>query len=183
MGASVAARRISAHAGGGIGLRRDTRKDQSHGYYRISDEARRRPLRAQTLSIRAEIAIVPVTDKVSPNQPDYRVVSQGIEIGAGWVRKGQMSGKDYVSLSIAAPSSAPRRSTPTSVAPPGSPTRTSTPSSGARKTEPASSPLAPQAARGALFHFLLPQPPTHPPRRLARGNRLSRLLSLLKHDC
>ena len=37
----------------------------------------------RTLSIRAEIAIVPVTDKASPNQPDYRVVSQGIEIGAG----------------------------------------------------------------------------------------------------
>ena len=34
----------------------------------------------RTLSIRAEIAIVPVTDKASPNQPDYRVVSQGIEI-------------------------------------------------------------------------------------------------------
>jgi uncharacterized protein (DUF736 family) len=57
----------------------------------------------RTLSIHAEIALVPVTDKASPNQPDYRVVSQGIEIGAGWVRKGQMSGKDYVSLSIAAP--------------------------------------------------------------------------------
>ena len=57
----------------------------------------------RTLSIRAEVAILPVTDKVSPNQPDYRVLSQGIEIGAGWVRKGQSSGKDYVSLSIAAP--------------------------------------------------------------------------------
>jgi uncharacterized protein (DUF736 family) len=55
------------------------------------------------LSIRAEIAIVPVGDKASPNQPDYRVMSQGIEIGAGWVRKGQTSGKEYVSLSIAAP--------------------------------------------------------------------------------
>ena len=39
----------------------------------------------------------------SPNQPDYGVMSQGIEIGAGWVRKGQTSSKDYVSLSIAAP--------------------------------------------------------------------------------
>ena len=57
----------------------------------------------RTLSIRTEIAILPVSEKLSPNQPDYRVVSQGTEIGAGWVRKGQTSGKDYVSLSIAAP--------------------------------------------------------------------------------
>ena len=57
----------------------------------------------RTLSIRADVTIVPVADKVSANQPDYRVLSQGIEIGAGWVRKGQASGKDYVSLAIAAP--------------------------------------------------------------------------------
>ena len=35
----------------------------------------------KTLSVRAEIAIVPVGDKSSPTQPDYRVLSQGIEIG------------------------------------------------------------------------------------------------------
>jgi uncharacterized protein (DUF736 family) len=57
----------------------------------------------RTLSTRAEISILPVTDKASPNQPDYRVIAQGIEIGAGWLRMGQTSGKEYVSLSIAAP--------------------------------------------------------------------------------
>jgi uncharacterized protein (DUF736 family) len=57
----------------------------------------------KTLSTRAEIVILPVTDKSSPNQPDYRVMAQGIEIGAGWLRMGQTSGKEYVSLSIAAP--------------------------------------------------------------------------------
>jgi len=57
----------------------------------------------RTLTIRADIAILPVADKASPNQPDYRVLSQGIEIGAGWLRKGQTSGKEYVSLSISAP--------------------------------------------------------------------------------
>jgi uncharacterized protein (DUF736 family) len=57
----------------------------------------------RTLSIRAEIAILPVSDKSAPNQPDFRVMSQGIEIGAGWIRKGQASGKDYVALSLAAP--------------------------------------------------------------------------------
>jgi uncharacterized protein (DUF736 family) len=57
----------------------------------------------RTLTIRADIAILPVADKAAPNQPDYRVLSQGIEIGAGWLRKGQTSGKEYVSLSISAP--------------------------------------------------------------------------------
>jgi uncharacterized protein (DUF736 family) len=33
----------------------------------------------------------------------YRVLSQGIEIGAGWLRTGQTSGKEYVALSMAAP--------------------------------------------------------------------------------
>ncbi len=57
----------------------------------------------RTLSIRAEIVIVPVTNKSSDTQPDFRVMSQGIEIGAGWQRTGQSSGKPYVSLSVAAP--------------------------------------------------------------------------------
>ncbi len=57
----------------------------------------------RTLSVRAEIVILPVTDKSASSQPDYRVLSQGIEIGAGWIRTGQISGKEYVALSIAAP--------------------------------------------------------------------------------
>ena len=57
----------------------------------------------RTLSVRADIVILPTGDKSAPNQPDYRVLSQGIEIGAGWIRTGQISGKEYVALSIAAP--------------------------------------------------------------------------------
>lgn len=57
----------------------------------------------KTLTIRAEIAILPVSDKSTPNQPDFRVLAQGVEIGAGWLRKGQTSGKEYVALSLAAP--------------------------------------------------------------------------------
>ena len=57
----------------------------------------------RTLSIRADIAILPVADKTSDNQPDFRVMSRDIEIGAGWLRTGQASGKPYVSLSVAAP--------------------------------------------------------------------------------
>jgi uncharacterized protein (DUF736 family) len=57
----------------------------------------------RTLSVRADIVIIPVGEKSAESQPDYRVLSQGVEIGAAWLRRGQMSGKEYVSLSISAP--------------------------------------------------------------------------------
>jgi uncharacterized protein (DUF736 family) len=63
----------------------------------------------RTLSLRAEIEIVPNTGKASDAQPDYRVRADGDEIGAGWVRRGESSGRDYVSLSLAAPEFGPRR--------------------------------------------------------------------------
>ena len=37
-------------------------------------------------------------------QPDYRVYSQAVEIGAGWIKKGKTLGEEYVSLSLADPS-------------------------------------------------------------------------------
>jgi uncharacterized protein (DUF736 family) len=63
----------------------------------------------RTLSIRAEIEIVPNTRKTGDTQPDYRVSTGGVDVGAGWVRRGEMSGKDDVSLSLAAPEFGPRR--------------------------------------------------------------------------
>ena len=57
----------------------------------------------RTVSIKAEIDILPNIQKNADSQPDFRVITQGIEIGAGWVRTGQNSGKEYVSLSISAP--------------------------------------------------------------------------------
>jgi uncharacterized protein (DUF736 family) len=63
----------------------------------------------KTLSIRAEIEIVANAAKTSDVQPDYRVLSDGIEIGAGWLRRSETSGRDYVSLSLAAPEFGPRR--------------------------------------------------------------------------
>jgi len=63
----------------------------------------------KTLSIRAEISIVTNARKTSDAQPDYRVLSGDIEIGAGWNRRSETSGKDYVSLSLAAPEFGPRR--------------------------------------------------------------------------
>lgn len=63
----------------------------------------------KTLSISAEIAIVANRSKSSDVQPDYRVLSDGVEIGAGWNRRSESSGRDYVSLSLAAPEFGPRR--------------------------------------------------------------------------
>ncbi len=63
----------------------------------------------RTLTIRTDIAIVPNSSKSGDTQPDYRVLADGVEVGAGWVRRGEMSGKDYVSLSLAAPEFGPRR--------------------------------------------------------------------------
>ena len=63
----------------------------------------------RTLSIRADIMIVPNSRKTGENQPDYRVKSGGVEVGAGWLRRSETSGNDYVSLSLAAPEFGPRR--------------------------------------------------------------------------
>lgn len=63
----------------------------------------------RTLSIFAEIEIVPNTAKSTDSQPDFRVMTQGVEVGAGWVRTGEQSGKEYVSLSLAAPEFGPRK--------------------------------------------------------------------------
>ncbi|MFZ0852671.1 MAG: DUF736 family protein [Hyphomicrobiaceae bacterium] len=58
------------------------------------ERGHQQPSRRLAGAVRAEITIPPVGDKASPNHPDYRVVSQGTEIGAGWIRTGQTSGKE-----------------------------------------------------------------------------------------
>lgn len=63
----------------------------------------------KTLSIRADIEVVPNGHKTNDAQPDYRVLAGGVEVGAGWMRRGEASGRDYVSLSLAAPEFGPRR--------------------------------------------------------------------------
>ena len=63
----------------------------------------------KTLSIRAAIEIRTNRSKSGDVQPDYRVYSEGVEIGAGWVRIGEASGKPFVSLTLAAPEFGPRR--------------------------------------------------------------------------
>lgn len=63
----------------------------------------------KTLSIRAEITITANTRKTNDAQPDYRVHSGDVEIGAAWNRRSESSGNSYVSLSLAAPEFGPRR--------------------------------------------------------------------------
>jgi uncharacterized protein (DUF736 family) len=63
----------------------------------------------KTLSIRAEIDLVLNASKSADNQPDFRVLTQGVEIGAAWIKTGESSGKEYVSLSLAAPEFGPRK--------------------------------------------------------------------------
>jgi uncharacterized protein (DUF736 family) len=56
-----------------------------------------------TISITAPIAIIPNKGKKTDMQPDFRVLSGKVEVGAGWKRISDTSGKDYVSLSLATP--------------------------------------------------------------------------------
>jgi uncharacterized protein (DUF736 family) len=74
---------------------------------RTSDDTFKGQLK--TLSIRADITIVANARKTGDTQPDYRVIADGVEIGAGWSRRSEASGRDYVSLSLAAPEFGPRR--------------------------------------------------------------------------
>ncbi len=58
----------------------------------------------KTLSFKAPIDILTNSNKNGDKQPDYRVYSGAVEIGAGWIKTGQTSGEDYISLSLADPS-------------------------------------------------------------------------------
>ena len=56
----------------------------------------------KTLSVNAEIAIIPNRSKTG-DQPDYRVLSKGVELGGGWIRTGEVSQREYVRLAMSAP--------------------------------------------------------------------------------
>ncbi len=60
-----------------------------------------------TLSIRQNINFVK-KKKANENQPDFIIMANDIEIGAAWIKKAISSGKDYISLSLAAPEFGPR---------------------------------------------------------------------------
>lgn len=56
----------------------------------------------KTLSVNAEIAILPNRGKTG-DQPDYRILSNGVELGGGWVRTGEVSCREYIRLAMSAP--------------------------------------------------------------------------------
>lgn len=56
----------------------------------------------RTLSVSADIAIIPNRGKTG-DQPDYRVMASGVELGGGWIRTGEVSQREYIRLSMSAP--------------------------------------------------------------------------------
>jgi uncharacterized protein (DUF736 family) len=60
-----------------------------------------------TLSVRAEIRIVPNRAKTG-DQPAYRVLAGAVELGGGWIRTGEVSGREYVRVAMSAPELGPR---------------------------------------------------------------------------
>lgn len=62
----------------------------------------------KTLRLDAEIDIIPIRDKPAASFPDYRIMSSGVELGAGWLNRGQFSGNEYVSLTFSHPDIGPR---------------------------------------------------------------------------
>jgi uncharacterized protein (DUF736 family) len=63
----------------------------------------------RTISIRVPIEIRPNPSKSGEVQPDFRVYSDEVEVGAAWLRVGAASGRPYVSLALATPEFGPRR--------------------------------------------------------------------------
>ncbi|MBR0915390.1 DUF736 domain-containing protein [Bradyrhizobium japonicum] len=55
------------------------------------------------LPVYADIDIVPNRDKSGDSSPDFRIFTQGIEVGSGRILTGESRGTEYVSLSVAAP--------------------------------------------------------------------------------
>lgn len=56
----------------------------------------------QTLSVSTDIQLSPNRGKVG-EQPDYKVRAGSVDIGGGWIRTGEVSGREYVRLTIAHP--------------------------------------------------------------------------------
>jgi len=57
----------------------------------------------RTLNISTKAAIRPVA-KESERSPDYRVATNGVELGAGWSKAAKETGAEYVSIKLDDPS-------------------------------------------------------------------------------
>ncbi len=63
------------------------------------------------MNLTAPIRIEKNGEKSVEGQPDFRIFAgeTSTEIGGGWLRKAKMSGREYVSLTLADPQIGPRR--------------------------------------------------------------------------
>ena len=58
----------------------------------------------------SRINIVSNDNKENEKQPDFRIVdARGPELGGGWFKTGEVSGKEYISLTFAHPTLGPRK--------------------------------------------------------------------------
>ncbi len=72
-----------------------------------ADGFRASGLRAR--SVRAEGEVIPSRSKGGAEPTDCGALSWPVELGAGWIKTGEQSGKDYVPLGLAAPKLGPWR--------------------------------------------------------------------------
>jgi uncharacterized protein (DUF736 family) len=59
--------------------------------------------RVRTLTLNAEVTILPADDTDAENAPDHRIFADGLEVGAAWDRTGERAGA-YLSVTIDDPS-------------------------------------------------------------------------------
>ena len=57
-----------------------------------------------TLMFQARVRIAPNDRKKADSQPDYRVYAGNAEIGAGWTKTSQQTGRPYISVKLDDPS-------------------------------------------------------------------------------
>jgi uncharacterized protein (DUF736 family) len=57
-----------------------------------------------TLTVKTKATIRPVENKTGDSAPDFRIFAGNVEIGAGWAKKSQSNGNDYVSVKLDDPS-------------------------------------------------------------------------------
>ena len=91
------------------GLAGGDKKENCNGFDRLCPAARQWRFKGvlKTLTVRADIGIIPNKGKTG-EQPDYRVLSNGTELGGGWMRTGEVSGREYIRIAMAAPELGPR---------------------------------------------------------------------------
>lgn len=59
--------------------------------------------RIRTLTLNAEVTILPIDETDAENAPNHRIFADGLEVGAAWDRTGERAGA-YLSVTIDDPS-------------------------------------------------------------------------------